>query len=94
MDEKKMKTNQRDEQMTTVKQRLEEILNKRVEGELMVQDIIWLTTQLESHMEKLAVAKLALELTVKHYEHPMHDHNWAYYLFEKHVEALKQIGLE
>lgn len=37
------------------------------------------------------VAKLveALEMTAKHYAHPSHDHNWAYYIHEQHLEALK-----
>jgi len=34
----------------------------------------------------------AVELTKKHYEHPMHDHNWAYYLYEQHGKAQAKVS--
>ena len=39
----------------------------------------------------LRTAREALEHTLKHYEHPMHEHNWAYYTKEVVVSALAKL---
>lgn len=33
--------------------------------------------------EQLKIARNFMDMLAIHYNHPMHDHNWAYYVFEK-----------
>jgi len=37
-----------------------------------------------THLEnQLEIARGFMDFVAIHYNHPMHDHNWAYYVFEK-----------
>lgn len=53
--------------------------------------IVSLTAEVAKLRKQLEVARKYAEMIKAHYQHPKHDHNWAYYAKEQAEKALKEI---
>lgn len=51
------------------------------------EDLVNLEYEKEKLQSQLKIARNFMDMVAIHYNHPMHDNNWAYYVFEKAREA-------